>query len=66
MPVNSNGGHFLLRNLKDDQRKVAAYIINAIKTYATQPSEFTPIRMNVMGMAGFGETVLVKTLITAV
>ena len=55
-----------MKDLKDDQRKVAAYIIDAIKTYATLPSEFAPIRMTVMEMAGSGKTVLVKTLITAI
>ena len=43
-----------------------ACIIDAIKTYDTLPSEFTPIRMTVMGMAESGKTVLIKTLITAV
>lgn len=57
---------FSLDDLKSDQKDVALYILDGIFRYCTNPKEFEPIRMTVMGMAGSGKTVLVKTLITTI
>jgi len=64
--LKSNGEEYHLKSLRDDQREVALYILDAVKKYATRSRDFKPIRLTLMGMAGSGKTVLVKTLISTV
>lgn len=66
LPRKSNGDFYELQDLKDDQKSIAVYILKGVQDYCLHPKDFKPIRMTVMGMAGSGKTVMVKTLITAV
>ena len=66
LPLKSNGDHFHLSELMDDQREAAVYILQAIKKYYDRDPSFKPIRMTLMGKAGSGKTFFVKTMISAV
>jgi len=66
LPRKTNGDFFELDDLKNDQKRIAVYIIKGVQDYCLRPQDFKPIRMTVMGMAGSGKTVMVKTLITAI
>ena len=45
---------------------VALFIFSKIKEYLDDPQHFVPVRMTVVGAAGSGKTVLLKTMVTLI
>jgi hypothetical protein len=74
IPLKSDGSKYKLEDLKDDQRRVVAYVIERLEAwlrYATMDDSdeiphFEPIRLTVVGAGGTGKSVIINTLLTVI
>ena len=63
--MDNNGNYYELHNLRDDQADVAAVVLSSIRKWLER-DHFSPCNMTIVGVAGSGKSVLIKTLVTAV
>jgi hypothetical protein len=74
VPMKSDGTTYRLNDLKEDQRRVVAYVIERLELwlqYATSDESeelphFEPIRLTVVGAGGTGKSVIINTLLTVI
>ena len=68
IPTHSDGSHFTLERLYDDQFRVVMVVLHKIMEWAEceDYSEFVPLRMTLNGPAGTGKTIVINTLVALI
>ena len=65
LPVTTDGKHYELQNLRSDQANIAAMVLQTIQKWI-DTKNYKQCLMTVMGVAGSGKSILIKTIVTAV
>ena len=65
LPLDNDLKNYELKNLRSDQADIAAVVLSAIRRWLKRDN-FQQCNMTVIGVAGSGKSVLIKTLVTAV
>jgi hypothetical protein len=71
IPQKNDGTTYELKDLNDDQRDIAQYILQGVRDWICcsrekRMNDFNPVRLTVRGVAGSGKSTLIHTLSTAV
>jgi hypothetical protein len=71
--MTSNGEHYRLEDLNNDQFKVAYIILTEIREWLRlanaseqKKKSFKPLRMTVLGCVGTGKSVLINTILSCI
>ena len=74
LPTRNDGKHYCIKDCKEDQNKIIAFILSTLKEWISLPSKygldssatFAPLRLTICGEAGSGKSVLIHTIISMI